>query len=171
MRFQPHSFERLKNPINLCLVLVTLLVVTGCSGESNPPRDLLLHPSDFPDQALNQSLQTIDDSLLDGAAVLVELNGPDFTILESLVLFESKSLALKVLAEIKQDQRAQGVISNPVEGFDDNSGIMYETLKGKDGSTLFFVEGRALVRIALNGENHIEKIWEVARIARKKSAN
>ena len=171
MRFQPHSFERLKNPINLCLVLVTLLVVTGCSGESNPPRDLLLHPSDFPDQALNQSLQTIDDSLLDGPAVLVKLNGPVFNILESLVLFESEVLALNVLAEIKQDQLTQGVFSNPEKGFDDHSGIMYETLNGEDGSTLFFVEGRALVRIAVTGENHPDKIWEIARIARKKSAN
>ena len=87
------------------------------------------------------------------------------------MLFESEVLALNVLAEIKQDQLTQGVFSNPETGFDDHSGIMYETLNGEDGSTLFFVEGRALVRIAVTGENHPDKIWEIARIARKKSAN
>ena len=171
MKLQSHLFEKLKIPINLCLALGTLLAIAACTGESTPPRDLLLHPSDFPDQSLTQSLETIDDSLLDGPAVLVKLNGPVFNILESLVLFESEVLALNVLAEIKQDQLTQGVFSNPEKGFDDHSGIMYETLNGEDGSTLFFVEGRALVRIAVTGENHPDKIWEIARIARKKSAN
>lgn len=152
-------------------VFAILLVLAGCSGGSTPPRDLLLNPRDFPDQTVTHSIQEIDDSLLEGAAVLVELNGPDFILLESLVLFESDALAMKVLDEIKQDQLAQGVIAEAQDEFDGNSGIMAETLRGEAGSTLFFVEGSALVRITLSGENHAEKAWEMARLARKKSAN
>ncbi|MBT99457.1 MAG: hypothetical protein CL902_12670 [Dehalococcoidia bacterium] len=148
-----------------------LLALAGCSGDSTPPRDLLLNPRDFSDQTVTHSVQEIDDSLLDGAAVLVELTGPDFTLLESLVLFESDALAMKVLDEIKQDQLAQGVIAETKDGFDGNSGLMAESLRSQDASTLFFVEGRALVRITLSGENHAGKAWEMARMARKKSSN
>ena len=164
-------WPKLKRLVLIAPVLVLLLVLAGCSGDSKPPRDLLLNPRDFPDQTVTHSVQEIDDSLLDGAAVLVELVGPDFTLLESLVLFESDSLALKVLDEIKQDQLAQGVIAETLEGFDGNSGIMDETLRGEEGSTLFFVEGSALVRITLSGANHAEKAWEIAHLAQKKSTN
>ena len=152
-------------------VFVFIVVLASCSGNSTPPRDLLLNPRDFSNQTVTHSSQEIEDSLLDGAAVLVVLNGPDFKLLESLVLFESKALAAKVLDEIKQDQLAQGVIAESVEGFDGNSGVMPETLYGEPGSTLFFVEGRALIRITLSGGNHAEKVWEMARLARKKSTS
>lgn len=152
-------------------VFVFVCVLVGCSDGSTPPHDLLLDPEDFSNQTITHSIQEIEDSRLAGAAVLVKLTGPDFKLLESLVLFKTDELATKVLDEIKQDQLAQGVIAKSVEGFDDNSGVIPESLYGESASTLFFVEGNALIRITISGRNHAEKIWEMARLARKKSAS
>ncbi len=152
-------------------VFVFVGVLVACSDQSTPPHDLLLGPGDFPDQTIIHSIQEIEDSQLAGAAVLVELNGPDFKLLESLVLFKTDALAAKVLDEIKQDQLAQGVIAKAVEGFDGNSGVFPESLYGESASTLFFVEGSALIRITISGTNHAEKVWEMARLARKKSTS
>ena len=102
-------------------------------------------------------------------AVQGELTSLDFTVLESLVLFESVDLALALLAEIKQDQLAQGVDAHPADGFDANSGVLADRLYGEDASTLFFVEGRALVRITLSGADHADRVWDIARLARDKS--
>ena len=99
----------------------------------------------------------------------MELTNSDFTLLESLVLFEDEDIALTILAGIKQDQISQGVTPEPMKGFEDNSGVLSEKLHGEDASTLFFVEGRALVRITLSGDQQADKVWEFARLARKKS--
>ena len=157
--------------IQVGLIILVTVVLAGCSGGSTPPRELLLSPDDFPDQVVTETMQEIEDSNLPEAVVLVELKGSAFTLLESLVLLESKEVAAKVLAEIKQDQLAQGVDAHPENGFDDNSGIMAETLNGEEGSTLFFVEGIALVRVTLSGRNHADRIWGFARLAREKSGN
>ena len=157
--------------IQVGLIILLAVILAGCSAGSTPPRKLLLSPNDFPDQVVTETIQAIEDSDLSEAAVLVELKGSEFTLLESLVLFESNEVAAMVLAEIKQDQLAQGVDAHPKNGFDDNSGIMADSLRGEDASTLFFVKGRALVRITLSGENHAGKVWEMARMARKKSGN
>ena len=152
-------------------VFLFLVVLVGCSDGSTPPHDLLLDPGDFSNQTVTHSIQEIEDSRLSEAAVLVELNGPDFKLLESLVLFKSDELAAKVLDEIKQDQLAQGVIAKSVEGFDENSGVFPESLYGESASTLFFVEGSALIRITMSGRNHAQKVWDIARLARKKSTS
>jgi hypothetical protein len=44
-------------------------------------------------------------------------------------------------------------------------------LHGEDASTLFFVEGRALVRITLSGDEQADNVWVFARLARKKSGS
>ena len=56
-----------------------------------------------------------------------------------------------------------------MDGFDANSGVLADRLHGEDASTVFFVEGRALVRITLSGVDHAERVWDVARLAREKS--
>jgi len=157
--------------IQVGLIILLAVILAGCSAESTSPRELLLSPNDFPDQVVTETIQAIEDSNLSEAAVLVELKGSEFTLLESLVLFESNEVAAMVLAEIKQDQLAQGVDAHPKNGFDDNSGIMAEALNGEEGSTLFFVEGAALVRVTLSGRNHADKVWGFARLAREKSGN
>ena len=145
------------------------VLMAACSSEPIPPRYLLLGPGDFPGQAVTETDSETGETYQDEPAVQVELSGPDFTLLESLVLFEAENLALNILGAIKQDQIAQGVTAQPVDGFDDNSGVIGDQLHGDDASTLFFVQGRALVRITLTGTGQTERIWEIARLARDKS--
>ena len=116
--------------IQVGLIILIAVILSGCSGGSTPPRELLLSPDDFPDQVVTETIQASEDSNLSAAAVLVELKGSEFALLESLVLFESNEVATKVLAEIKRDQLAQGVDAHPKNGFDDNSGVMAEALNG-----------------------------------------
>jgi hypothetical protein len=146
------------------------LLLAACSDDATPPRDLLLSPEDFPRSGVTETSRETGESNQEEPAVQVELTSQDFTVLESLVLFESEELALALLSEIRQDQISQGVDAHPVDGFDANSGVLADRLHGEDASTLFFVEGRALVRITLSGVRHAEQVWDVARLAREKSS-
>jgi len=130
---------------------------------------LLLGPDDFPDTAVVETSREDGLTNLDEPAVQVELSSPEFELLESLVLFENEDIALTILAGIKQDQVARGVTAEPVAGFKDNSGVMSERLNGEDASTVFFVEGRALVRLTVSGNGREEMVWAFARLARDKS--
>ena len=100
--------------------------------------------------------------------VQVELKAPGFTILESLVLFETGELALAILTGINQDHAALGIVSDSLEGFDNSSGVIVEQWEGEQTSTVFFVEGRALVKITVMGDNGVASVWEIARRAREK---
>ena len=151
------------------LLALFAVLLAACSSGSTAPRDLLLGPEDFPGQEVTETSRENGETSQFEPAVQVELNSPDFTMLESLVLFDSNHLALTILGGIKQDQIAQGVTAQPVEGFEDNSGVLVEQLHGQPASTLFFVEGRALVRITLSGSAQAERVWEIARLAREKS--
>ena len=156
-------------PVFQVLLVMFALLLTACSGDAIPPRDLLLSPDDFPRSAVTETSRETGESNKYEPAVQVELTSLDFTIIESLVLFESVDLSLALLSEIKQDQLSQGVDAHPVDGFEANSGVLADRLHGDDASTLFFVEGQALVRITLSGVDHAERVWDVARLAREKS--
>ena len=151
------------------VAVMIAMLLTACSGDATAPRDLLLSPEDFPRSGVTETSRETGETNQNEPAVQVELTSQDFTILESLVLFESEDLAMVLLSEIKQDQLAQGVDAHPAEGFHANSGVLADRLHGEDASTLFFVEGRALVRITLSGVDHANRVWEVARLAREKS--
>ena len=155
-------------PVFPVLLAMFALLLTACSGDATPPRDLLLSPDDFPRSAVTETSRETGESNKYEPAVQVELTSLDFTVIESLVLFESVDLALALLSEIKQDQLSQGVDAHPVDGFDANSGVLADRLHGDDASTLFFVEGQALVRITLSGGGHAERVWDIARMAREK---
>ncbi len=155
----------------IALLSPCLVLLAACSGDPKPPRELLLGPEDFPGQAVTETSRETSETSLDEPAVQVELSAPDFILLESLVLFEADGLANELLSSIKQDQIALGVTAVPVEGFEDTSGLIDEQLHGHDASTLFFVQGRALVRITVTGAGRTEKIWEIAALAREKSQN
>ena len=156
-------------PVFQVLLVMFALLLTACSGDATPPRDLLLSPDDFPRSAVTETSRETGESNKYEPAVQVELTSLDFTVPESLVLFDSVDLALALLSEIKQDQISQGVDAHPVDGFEANSGVLADRLHGEDASTLFFVEGRALVRITLSGVDHADRVWDVARLAREKS--
>ena len=158
-------------PVFQVLLVMFALLLTACSGDATPPRDLLLSPDDFPRSAVTETSRETGESNKYEPAVQVELTSLDFTVIESLVLFESVDLSLALLSEIKQDQLSQGVDAHPVDGFDANSGVLADRLHGDDASTLFFVEGQALVRITLSGDEQADNVWAFARLARKKSGS
>ena len=155
------------------LVLLSLFAVllVACFSGPAPPQDLLLGPEDFRNIVVTETNREGRETNLDEPAVQVELTSPDFTLLESLVLFEDEDIALTILAGIKQDQISQGVTPEPMEGFEDNSGVLSEKMHGEDASTLFFVEGRVLVRITLSGDGQADDVWVFARLARKKTGS
>ena len=159
-----------KRPL-LAIFLIALVAISfpACSSDPIPPSDLLLSAADFPETDITETRQKTGSDGGRGPAAQVELRANGFFILESLVLFEDKGLALDILSSIKQDQTAQGVDSVPVEGFDDNSGVMVEHLDDDEKLTVFFVEGRALVRITVSGEEASASIWEIAGRARERS--
>ena len=80
----------------------------------------------------------------DEPAVQVELKAPGITILESLVLFETRELALSILARINQDHTALGIDPASAEGFYDSSGIVVEHLYGEQASTVFLLKDAPL---------------------------
>ena len=155
--------------IPMALLPLFAILLTACSSDPKPPSELLLGPGDFLGGAVTETSRVTGETALDEPAVQVELSGPDFTLLESLVLFDADNFALSVLDQIKQDQTAQGVTAQPVDGFDDISGVIDDQLHGDAASTLFFVQGRALVRITLTGADRAESVWDIARLARDKS--
>ncbi len=161
----------LRRLAQFALLLLCSALLAACSGDPAPPRELLLGPGDFPGQSVTETSRETAETSLDEPAVQVELSAPDFILLESLVLFETENIARTILSGIKQDQLTQGVTSHPVEGFQDNTGVIDDQLKGEDASTLFFVQGRALVRITLTGNGRADRVWEIAGLAREKSRN
>ena len=152
---------------SLFIVLFSISLV-ACSSDPIPPVDLLLASEDFPTEVIIEIAKEPAATNNAEPAVQVELKGPGFTILESLVLFETRELALAILAGIKQDHAALGIVSSSAAGFDDSSRIIVEHLDGEQASTVFFVEGRALVKVTVRGDNEVASVWEIARRAREK---
>ena len=149
------------------------LILTACSGDSAPqvPLDLLLGSEDFPGLAVTATDGEAGETTDAEPAVQVELTGPGFKVLESLVLFETKDQALGILAGIKQDMAALGTKAAPVDGFQDISGIdANSSLDGEPASTLFFVEDRALVRLTVAGPDWQARIIELSETARDKAS-
>ena len=160
----------MQTPLPITLLLIALLPISlaACSTAPAPPDDLLLTRNDFPTDSVIEIPEEPGATNKDEPTVQVKLKAPRFTILESLVLFESRELALAILAGINQDHTALGVVSTSAEEFDDSSGVIVERLDGKPASTVFFVEGRVLVKITVSGDNGVASVWEIARRAREK---
>lgn len=138
------------------VVVAVAILLASCSGGRPEVSELLLSPEDFPGLEVTQTrlemVQTADGE----PAAQVELSGPQFTLSHNLVMFETPEAALSILAGIKEGQIAQGIILEKMDNFRDVSGILSEVRGSQEMLTLFFVEGRALVRISLSGpERHV----------------
>ena len=155
--------------ITLLIIALSTIAIAACSNYPSSPSALLLTSDDFPTEAVTEITKEPGITNNDEPAVQVELKAPGFTIIESLVLFETREWALAILAGINQDHAALGIVPVSKEGFDDSSGIIVEHLDGEKASTVFFVEGRSLVKITVKGDNGVASIWEIARRARKKA--
>ncbi len=154
--------------VALALALIFALALAGCSGGSPDANDLLLGHGDFPPGEVTESnpLSTVTPQGV--SAVQVDLAGPDFTLTQSIVMFQTKASALSVLTGIKQDQLTQVVLPSDTTKFEDASGILKETRGGQDFFTQFFVQGLALVKVTISGPRALELLPAYAEKARSK---
>ena len=152
----------------LVLSLSLALSWAGCSGGSPRIEDLLLGHGDFPPGEVTASNALSTVTPLGVSAVQVDLSGPDFTLTQSIVMFQTQASALSVLAGIKQDQLAQAVLPVDTSKFEDASGILMETRGGQDFFTQFFVQGVALVKVTISGPRAPELLPVYAEKARSK---
>ena len=161
-------------PARILLVIAVFssigLTLAGCSGGSAKVEDLLLGRSAFPNGEVMESnpLSTLTPQGI--SAVQVALTGADFTLNQSIVMFQTQASALSVLAGIKQDQLTQDIMPADTSNFEDASAILKETRGGQDFYTLFFVEGLALVKLTLSGQDAAATLLVYAEMARSKAS-
>ena len=102
---------------------------------------------------------------MDGPSALVELQGPEFRVLQSIVLFDTREHALAALDGIRADLVSRGE-AKPGEA--EASGIFEHSLGGEDAASLFFLENNGLVRLTVTGPNREGRLAELTDIARNK---
>ena len=148
------------------LLLVALLA--ACSSNGVRPEEVLLDPGDFPGIPVTVSnVQTIE-TVQGQSAAQVEIEGPDFVLIQSVVVFENALAARTILGGIKVDRPAQDTTPVDARKFQDVSGVLTEIRGGQESLTLVFVEGRALVRITISGPGRRELLPLYAEKARLK---
>jgi len=148
----PSRSRRIASPFGWSLGALVFFLV-ACSGGQAQVLDLLLNPGDFPGLAVTGTEVQASETTQGESAVQVELSGPDFVLGESLVLFETRDAARSILAGIKRDQLDRGTYPIEPGNFEDVTGVLAEDHGGSETLTVFFVEGRALVRVTLSGPN------------------
>lgn len=148
--------------------LALLALAAACSGGDPDPAAMLLSPADFPGEVVTEGEVQPPTTSLGVSAAQAELSGVDFDLSHSVLLFATPESALLALAGIKQDQLAQGILAPAPGEFQDVSGILNEVRGGRQTQTLFFVEGRVLVRLTASGPGGIGRLPNFAAIARAK---
>ncbi len=81
---------RMRHVAPIVLLSLFAVLLAACSSGPTPPQDLLLGPEDFPSTGVTETSREDGETSQDEPAVQVELTSPDFTLLESLVLFEDE---------------------------------------------------------------------------------
>ncbi len=151
----------------LALSLFFTLLVLGCGAEiSGEPRDLLLGPDDFPEGGVTV-ISLSEEQSLDGPSAQVELQGPGFRMVQSLILYDTRELSLGALDGIRADLANQGQAG---PGEIEASGVLEHSLGEEDAVSLFFIEGRGLVRFTVTGPGKQERLSTLIGLARKKLA-
>lgn len=146
-------------------MLIVAALAVGCGSEiSSDPRELLLSPDDVPGMQVDVASVSEEDSG-EGPSALVELQGPGFRILQSIVLFESRELALAALDGIRSDLVSRGETE---PGGVETSGVLEHNLGSEEAASLFLIEDRALVRLTVTGPERQQLLAELADIARSK---
>lgn len=149
-------------------VMLLALPVSAC-GADRPanPGDLLLAPGDFPRGAVSVVSLSEQESL-DGPSAQVELEGPGFRALQSVVLFGSREQALAALDGIRADLVSRGEAGPGEPGA---SGVFEHRLGDADAASLFFIENRGLGRLTVAGPDRHRLLRELAAVARGKLAD
>lgn len=147
----------------LLALLSTLLAACGSEIESSPG-ELLLSPEDVPHLQLAVVSESEEESE-EGPSALIEMQGPGFRVLQSVLLFESRELALSALDGIRGDLVSRGQTG---PGAPEASGVLQHTLGGEEAASLFFIEENGLVRLTVTGEERGQLLEELAAVAREK---
>ena len=95
----------------------------------------------------------------------MELQGPGFRVMQSIVLFESRELALSALDGIRSDLVNRGETG---PGGVETSGVLEHNLGSEEASSLFLIEGQALVRLTVTGPDRQQLLDQLADITRSK---
>lgn len=106
-----------------------------------------------------------EEQSAEGPSALVELQGPGFRVLQSVVLFADREAALMALDGIRGDLAGRGVTDPGGAG---TSGVLEHTLGPDQASSLFFIEDRALARLTVTGAERRQRLTELADLARSK---
>ena len=151
----------------LSMLLLSGLLTAGCGSEiTADPRDLLLAPEDFDGSSVSV-VSSSEEQSLDGPSALVELEGPDFRVLQTLVLFEEHEQALSALDAIRADLANRG---ETAPGGREASGVFNDRVGNEEAAGLFFIERNGLVRLAVSGPGREDRLSDLAELAREKLA-
>ena len=154
-----------KASIAVSLLLGLCILLAGCGSEASAePRGLLLAPEDFQMGDVSVTSLTEEQSL-DGPSAQVELQGPGFRVVQSLVIFETREGALAALDGIRADLANQGKAE---PGGKESSGVLEHRLGAEDAGSVFFIEGSSLVRLTVTGPDRARLVEEWAKLARSK---
>lgn len=152
----------------LSMLLFSGLLIAGCASEiTADPQSLLLAPEDFDGSAVSV-VSTSEEQSLDGPSALVELEGPDFRVLQTLVLFEEHGQALSALDAIRADLVSRGETEPGERGA---SGVFRDRVGNEEAVGLFFIERNGLVRLAVSGPEREDRLARLAELAREKLAD
>ena len=145
----------------LCLALLA-----ACGSETPlAPRELLLAPEDFPGSAVSV-LSISEEQSPDGIpSAQVEIQGPGFRVLQSIVLFDTREQALAALDGIRADLVSRGETG---PGKPEASGVFKHQLGDEEAASLFFIEDNRLARLAVTGPGRDKRLAELAGVARDK---
>ena len=148
--------------------MLAAMAMSAC-GADRPanPGELLLAPGDFPRGDVSVVSLSEQESL-DGPSAQVELAGPGFRALQSVVLFGSREQALAALDGIRADLVSRGEAGPGEPG---TSGVFEHRLGDADAASLFFIENRGLGRLTVAGPDRHRLLRELAAVARGKLAD
>ena len=161
----PAREHLIRNCALLAAAILFAAFLVGCGSETpSDPRDLLLAPADVSGMQVTV-VSASDEQSAEGPSALVELQGQGFRVLQSVVLFESRELALSALDGIRNDLVSRGETG---PGGMETSGVLEHNLGSEEASSLFLIEDRALVRLTVTGPERRQLLEELADVARSK---
>ncbi len=165
MSFPKEPCSRTLASLVLPVLILLGILLAGCSSNtSTNPVELLLSPEDVPGMQLTVVSESEEQSE-EGPSALVEMEGPGFRVLQSVLLFESRELALSALDGIRGDLVSLGETG---PGGVETSGVLQHTLGTEKASSLFLIEENALTRLTVTGPERDEFLEQLAELAREK---
>ena len=164
------------------LAAALLFLSTACGGGAPSMSELLLGPADFPGLKVTRTGFESGQTAEGQPTAIAELSGPGFTLQHSLVIFDDRDSARATLEGVKLQWEQLARENNSTTLFGDGlaslaigdqelvTGVLEEVRAGNRTSSLIFVQGRVLVRLAISGTSGKELLASYAEMARVKAA-